>query len=142
MGTQHKRAETRYNDHVVDKIFKPNVFVRVFQHERNYGAPSKLELHYSNLCEVLAVRDPILTLRELDTRREFTANHDAVRLSSLMPNRLPVAAPPVSDADKRAPSTPQDASRRTLSSTPSSTPLHSPTASPALVTTLYSRFYL
>ena len=52
IGTQHKRAETRYNDHV-----------RVLQHGRNYGASSKLVPHYSGLCKVLAVRGPILTLR-------------------------------------------------------------------------------
>ena len=112
IGTQHIRAETRYNDHVVEKLFKPGVFVRVLQHGQSYGAPPKLVPHYSGLCEVLAVRGPILTLRELDTRREFTANHDAVRLSSLIPNRLPAAAPPLPNADDRAPSPPPNAVHR------------------------------
>ena len=40
IGTQHKRAETRYNDHVVERLLKHNVFVRVLQHVRNYGALS------------------------------------------------------------------------------------------------------
>ena len=97
-----------------------------------YGSPSKLVPHYSGLCEVLAVRGPILTLRELDTRRQFSANHDAVRLSSLTPNRLPAAAPPLLDADDRAPSPPPDVIHRAPSPTPSSTPPHSPTASPAI----------
>ena len=109
IGTQHKCAETRYNDHVVERLFKPGVFVRVLQHRWNYGSPAKLVPHYSGLCEVLAVRGPILTLRELDTRREFTTNHDAVRLSSLTPNRLPAAAPFPLYANDRAPFPPPDA---------------------------------
>ena len=132
IGTQHKRAETRYNDHVVEKLFKPGVFVCVVQHGRNYGAPSKLVPHYFGLCEVLAVRGPILTLRELDTRREFTANHDAVGRSSLTLNRLRAAAPPLPDANDRAPSPQPDAGHRAPSRTPSSTPPYSPTASPAI----------
>ena len=88
--------------------------------------------HYSGLCEVLAVRGPILTLWELDTRREFTANHDAVRLSSLTPNRLPAAALPPPDANDRAPSPPPDAGHREQSPTPSLTPPHLPSASPAI----------
>ena len=105
IGTQHKRAETRYNDHVVERLFKPGVYVRVLQHKRNFGASSKLVPHNSDCCDVLAVRGPILTLRELDTRREFTANHGAVRASSLTPNRLPVASPFPPGAHDRAPST-------------------------------------
>ena len=68
IGTQHKRAEARYNEHAVE-TYKPGVYVRVLQHGRNYGASSKLVPHYSGLCEVVAVKGPILTLRELDTRR-------------------------------------------------------------------------
>ena len=132
IGTQHKRAETRYNDHVVEKLFKPGDFVRVLQHGRNYGAQSKLVPHFSGLCEVLAVRGPILTLRELDTRREFTANHDAVRLSSLTPNRLTAAAAPLPDATDRAPSAPLDAGHRAQSPTPSLTPPQLPAASPVI----------
>ena len=88
--------------------------------------------HYSGLCEVLAVRGPILTLRELDTRREFTANHDAVQLSSLTPNRLPAAAPPPPYANDSAPSHPPDAGHRAQSPTPSLTPPRLPSASPAI----------
>ena len=132
IGTQHKRAETRYNDHVVEKLFKPGVFVRVLQHGRNYGALSKLVPHYSGLCEVLAVKGPILTLRELDTRREFTANHNAVRLSSLTPNRLLAAAPPPPDAYDLAQSPPPNAGYRAHSPTPSLKPPHLPSASPAI----------
>ena len=105
--------------------------MRVLQHGRNFGAPSKLVPHYSGLCEVLAVRGPILTLRELDTRREFTANHEAICPSSLTPNRLPAAAPPPPNANNRAPS-PPDAGHRGQSPTPSLTPPHLPFASPAI----------
>ena len=52
--------------------------------------PSKLDARYSCLCELLEVRIPTLTLRELSTRRVFTANHDAVRKSTLT---QPAAAP-------------------------------------------------
>ena len=86
-------------------------------------------LHYSGLCEVLAVRIQIFTFPEFDTRREFTANIDAVRFSSLTPNRLSAAAPPLLDADDRAPSPPPDVIQRVLSFTPSLTPVYSPTAS-------------
>ena len=130
--TQHKRAKTRYNDHVVERLFKPGVFVRVLQHGRNYGAPSKLVPHSSGLCEVLALTGPILTLRELDTRREFTANHDAVRLLSLIPNRLHAAAPPPPYANDRASSPPPDANHRAQSPTPSLTPPRLPSASLAI----------
>ena len=40
-------------------------------------------MKFSGLCEVLEVRGPILTLRELDTNKGFTASHDAVRASTL-----------------------------------------------------------
>ena len=63
IGKQHKRAEARYNEHAVEKMYKPGVFMRVLQHGRNYGAPSKLVPHNSGLCEVIAVKGPILTLR-------------------------------------------------------------------------------
>ena len=128
--TQHKSEKTRYNNHVVEKLFKPGVYVRVFPHARNYGATSKLVPHYFGLCEVLAVRGQILTLRELDTHRELTANHGAVRLSSLTQNRLPAAVPRLPDGKYRAPSPPLDADHRAPSPTPSLTPPHSPTASP------------
>ena len=85
--------------------------------------------HYSDLCEVLAIRNSIITLRELDTRRELTANHDAVRLTSLTSNRLFAAELPTLDADIRAPFPRPDAGHRAPSPTQSLTPPHSPTAS-------------
>ena len=49
------------------------------------------------LCEVISVRGVLLTLRKLNTRRVFTANHDAVRKSTLShttrPSQLPAVAP-------------------------------------------------
>ena len=75
-GTQHNSATTGYNDHVVEKLFKPGDFMRVFQHKQNYGALSNLGSHYTGF----AVKGPILTIRKLDTRRELSANHDTVRL--------------------------------------------------------------
>ena len=52
--------------------------------------PSKLAPKYSGLCKVIKIRGPFLTLRELDTQRTFTANHDSVRRSTLtVPDRLP-----------------------------------------------------
>ena len=77
-GFQHKRAECRYNKRVVQKLYAPGVLVRVIQHTHLGGVPSKLAQRYSGLCEVVQVRGPVLTLRELDTLRVFTANHDAV----------------------------------------------------------------
>ena len=106
--------------------------MRVLQHGQNYGAPLKLVPHNSGLCEVCAIRGPIHTLRTFDTRREFTANHDAVRLSSLTPTSLPAAVFFLPDADDCAPFPPPDAGHRAPSPTPSSTPPHSPTATPAM----------
>ena len=91
---------------------------------------------------MLAVKGTILTLRELDTRREFTANHDVVRLSSLTPNRLLAAAPPLPGANDRAPSPSPDAGQRAQSPTPSLTPPHLPSASQAIDDTPYSRLHL
>ena len=48
---------------------------------------------------MLVVNSQIFTLRELDTRREFTANHDAVLLSSLTPDCLPAVAPSLKNAN-------------------------------------------
>ena len=82
-GFQHKRAEKRYNERVVKRLYAPGVLVRVIQHTHPGGVPSKLAQRYSGLCEVVQVRGPVLTLRELDTLRVFTANHDVVRRSTL-----------------------------------------------------------
>ena len=59
----------------------------------------------------------------LDTPREFTANHDENRLSSLTRNRLPAAAPFPPESDNHEPFTIPDAGHRALSPTPSLTPL-------------------
>ena len=95
IGLGHRRAETRYNERVVAKQYKPGVLVRVLVHTHPHGVPSKLNAKYSGLCEVLEVRGPTLTLRELDTQRIFTASHDAVRASTLPPRAPQIAAPNV-----------------------------------------------
>ena len=83
IGHGHKRAESRYNERLVEHPYQPGCLVRVLQHERNRNAPSKLDAQYSGLCEVLEVRGSLLTLREIDTRCVVTANHDAVRRSTM-----------------------------------------------------------
>ena len=97
IGLGHRRSETRYNERVVAKQYKPGVLVRVLVHTHPHGVPSKLNAKYSGLCEVIEVRGPTLTLRELDTQRVFTASHDAVRASTLPP-RAPQIAPPRADS--------------------------------------------
>ena len=82
-GFQHACAETRYNQRLVEKLFKIGDLVRVVRHGLVAGAPSKLAAKYSDLCEMISVRCALLTLRELNTRRVFTANHDAVLKSTL-----------------------------------------------------------
>ena len=98
IGHEHKRAESRYNERVVEHAYQPGCLVRVLQHARNRNAPSKIDTQYSGLCEVLEVRGALLTLRELDTRRVFTANHDAVRRST-----MPRAAAPQVPAARATP---------------------------------------
>ena len=49
----HKRAESRYNERVVEHAYQPGCLVRILQHARNRNAPSKLDAQYSGLCEVL-----------------------------------------------------------------------------------------
>ena len=100
IGLGHRRAESRYNERVVSKQYKPGVLVRVLVHTHPHGVPSKLNAKYSGLCEVLEVRGPTLTLRELDTQRIFTASHDAVRASTLPP-RTPQTEAPNSNSQTR-----------------------------------------
>ena len=83
IGHGHKRAESRYNERVVERGYQPGCLVRVWQHARNRNAPSKLGTQYFGLCEVLEVCGALLTLREFDKRRVFTANHDAVFRSTM-----------------------------------------------------------
>ncbi len=97
-GLQIRRSEARYNEHLVEHLHTHGAFVRVIQHGRHFGAPSKLVAPYSGLCEVLDVKGPVLTLRELHSQRVFTASHDAVRLSTLRAPQQPPqngAPPPV-----------------------------------------------
>ena len=95
-GLQHRSSEGRYNERVVEKLYSPGAYVRVPQHGRHFGTPSKLVPPYFGLCDVVEVRGPVFTLRELDSQRIFTAKHDAVRLPSIRPlPRAPVnGAPP------------------------------------------------
>ena len=72
--------------------------MRVVQRTHLSGVPSKLISKYSGLCEVLEIRGPVLTLRELDSRKVFTAHHDAVRSSLLS---QPDAQLPAVPADLR-----------------------------------------
>ena len=94
IGHGHNRAESRYNERVVKHAYQPGCLVRVLQHARTHNAPSKLDTQYSGLCEILEVRGALLTLCDLDTRRVFTANHDAVCRSTMSR----AAAPQVSAA--------------------------------------------
>ena len=82
IGHGHRRAESRYNERVVDRAYPPDSLVRVLLHAHFHNVPSKLDANYSSLCEVVETRGSLLTLRELDTQRVFTANHDAVRRST------------------------------------------------------------
>ena len=100
IGLGHRRAESRYNERAVAKQYKPGVLVRVLVHTHPHGVPSKLNAKYSGLCEVIEVRGPTLTLRELDTQRIFTASHDAVRASTLPP-RAPQIPVPLADTQPR-----------------------------------------
>ena len=94
IGHGHRRAENRYNDRTVEKLYRPRALVRVIQHTHHSGVPAKLNPKYSGFSEILEVRGPILSLQELNTRRVFTANHDSVRSSSLPhPNAPPVPVP-------------------------------------------------
>ena len=43
IGHGHKRAESRYNERVVERAYQPGCLVRVYQHARNRNAPSKLD---------------------------------------------------------------------------------------------------
>ena len=63
IGFGHRSAESRYNERMVEKQYKPGNLIRVVQHTHLYGVPSKLNPKFSGLCEVLEVRGPTLTLR-------------------------------------------------------------------------------
>ena len=79
---------------MVEKQYKLGSLVRVLQHAHPYGVPSKLNPKFSGLCEILEVRGPTLTLRELDTDKVFTASHDAIRASTMSRPEVPLQAEP------------------------------------------------
>ena len=93
---QHARAETRYSQRLVEQLFQVGDLVRVLRHKPVAGAPSKLAPKYSDLCESIFVRGARLIQRELNTRRVFTANHDAERKSTLSHPVRPFQSPAVS----------------------------------------------
>ena len=88
-GHEHKRAVNRYNERVVESAYQPGCLVCVLQHARNRKVPSKLDTHYFFLCKMLEVRGALLILRELETQRVFTANHDPVRRSTMTRTAAP-----------------------------------------------------
>ena len=77
-------------------------------HLRN--VPAKLDANYSGLCKVGETRGSLLTLRELDTQRVFTANHDAVRRSTVTCPAVPpthgACAVPIAPVARAAPQLP------------------------------------
>ena len=83
IGHGHRRVENRYNERVVERAYPPGTLVRVLLHTHHRNVPSKLDANYSGLCEVVESLGSLLTLRELDTQRVFTANHDAIRRSTV-----------------------------------------------------------
>ena len=94
IGIGHRRAESRYNERIVEKQYKPGSFVRVAHNTHLYGVRSKLNPKFSKLCEILEVRGPTLTLRKLDTNKVFTASHDSVGVSTLSRPEVPLQAEP------------------------------------------------
>ena len=93
-GFSHRRAENRYTKRTVELTYRPGALVRVVQRTHPSGEPSKLNPKYSGLCEVLEIQGPVMTLRELDFRKVFSANHDAVPSSSLsQPDEMLPAVP-------------------------------------------------
>ena len=89
IGHGHRRAESRYNERVVGRAYPPGTLVRVLVHAHPRNVPSKLDANYSGLCKVVETRGSLLTLRELDTQRVFTENHDAVRRSTVTRSAVP-----------------------------------------------------
>ena len=83
IGLGHRRAETRYNERAVEKLYRPGTLVRVIQHTHPHGVLSKLNSKYSKLCEVIDIRGATLTLCELDSQKYFTASQETVRASTL-----------------------------------------------------------
>ena len=83
----------------MERAYPPGTLVRVLLNAHPCNVPSKLEVNYSGLFEVVETPGSLLTLRELDTQRVFTANDDAVRRSTVMRP----AVPPTTPAARTAP---------------------------------------
>ena len=52
----HRRAESRFNQKIVENQYKPGSLVRVIQHAHLYGVQWKLNPTFSKLCKVFEVR--------------------------------------------------------------------------------------
>ena len=85
----HRRAESRYNERVVKRAYPPGTLVPVLLHADRRNVPSKLDANYLCRCEVGETRGSLLTLPELDMQGVFTANHDAVRRSTITRPAVP-----------------------------------------------------
>ena len=110
IGHGHRRAESLYNERVVERAYPRGTRVRVLLHAHPRNVLSKLDTNYSGLCKVIETRGSLLTLRELDTQRVFTANHDAVRRSTVTRPAAPPAhaarAAPLHPVARAAPQLP------------------------------------
>ena len=56
IGYGHRKAETRYYELIVEKLYSLGSLVRVIQHTHPTGVPSNLNPKYSGFYEVLEVR--------------------------------------------------------------------------------------
>ena len=83
VGFGHRHAESRYNEEILEKQYKPGRLVHVVQHTHPNDVPSQLNTKFSELCKVLEVCGPTQTLRKLDTNKVLTASHNAARASTV-----------------------------------------------------------
>ena len=97
----HKRADEQYNERVVKRVYKPGTLVRVILYARSRKVLSKLDAQYFGLSKVLEVRGAQLTVRELDTKRVFTANYDLINRSTI--ERFAAQPQPVARASPLSP---------------------------------------
>ena len=89
---QHRRSKGRYNERVVEQLYAPGAFVRVYQQGLHFVSTSKLVPSYSDLFEIVKVRRPVIIFRKLDshsylrrTKTHFPSplfDHNIVRLST------------------------------------------------------------
>ena len=56
IGFGHRRAESRYNERMVEKQYKPGSLGRVQQHIHPYSVPSKLNPKFSGLRDSRSTR--------------------------------------------------------------------------------------